>query len=189
MKTMVVRITDWCQKNSDLYNWDHETVQYGIEVFLNTFMKLLIILVAAIFIHRFGETILVLSIFGSLRKYAGGYHCKTHWGCLGEMLLISFCPALFEQLSLKKFMLIWIILIAYAIYAFWQYTPRNSMINPINDPRILLSKKRKCRILCGLIILLFILLPNSKIRWLIIIPFFTEAVTISPLFYRRGRDV
>ena len=54
---------------------------YGMELFLNSILKISIYFVIGFSIGKGVETILSIIIFGSLRKVSGGRHAKTDVGC------------------------------------------------------------------------------------------------------------
>lgn len=185
MKALSQSITGWCRRYCELNEDESDIVRYGIETTLNTSTKMVILLIVGAVLHRFSETVITLTVFGALRSFAGGYHCKTHLGCLGTMLLISLSPIAFEQLSFTWALPLWIAMMTYAVYEIVRYAPRNSEVNPIYDEGILRKKRRGSLLVCRIIVVLVILIPNNHFRWLAVLPLFAEAVTVSPMFYKK----
>lgn len=55
---------------------------YGIEIFLNEFLKLMFILLFAIVVNKTWEALFFMAYFLVARKLAGGRHCKNNLMCL-----------------------------------------------------------------------------------------------------------
>jgi len=67
---------------------DKEIYAYGIEVILSTVINLALIVVIGICLGYFTETAIFILSFASLMVYAGGYHARTHAGCIATFTLI-----------------------------------------------------------------------------------------------------
>lgn len=160
-------------------------MEYGIEVMLNTSLKVLALLVIGAILGRFREVVIAMFVFGSIRNFAGGYHSKTHLGCFSVMLFVCLCPIPFLGVELHPAGVVWAAVSVYSIYEVIRYAPRNSAVNPIYDSRILKKKRVGSLIVVGAYILFLICFPESSIKWLVALPMFVEAVTISPLFYNK----
>ena len=65
-------------------------ITYGLEIFLNNFIKLIIYLITGFMCNIFSETIIAIVILGGLRILSGGYHSQSDLGCLLLPSLPSF---------------------------------------------------------------------------------------------------
>ncbi len=67
---------------------EHEIklIQYTLKTFVSEFSKLIILGLFFSFVSKFYEYLLTVLIFLFLRRYSGGYHCKTYLSCF----IISF---------------------------------------------------------------------------------------------------
>ena len=74
-------------KSKDHYT-EHEIklIQYTLKTFVSEFSKLIILGLFFSFVSKFYEYLLTVLIFLFLRRYSGGYHCKTYLSCF----IISF---------------------------------------------------------------------------------------------------
>lgn len=72
---------------------DIDTCRYGLEVFASSVLEIASILIIAIFIGNFFETLSLFIMFIPLRIYAGGYHADTKIKCylisLGVYVLLT----------------------------------------------------------------------------------------------------
>lgn len=58
-----------------------EIYSYGLELLISSAIGIIIISLIAIYTHRIAEGVIYLSGFIFIRKYTGGYHCKTYFTC------------------------------------------------------------------------------------------------------------
>lgn len=185
MKQISRSITTWCQKNYELSESECHIVEYGIQLMLNTSLKVLVILVVGAVLGHFQEVVIAMFVFGSIRNFAGGYHSDTHLGCLSVMLFICLCPIPLFRVGIGLAKWIWLAISLYSAYAIIRYAPRNSKVNPIHDPRILKRKRVGSLIVLGIYLLFLAFCPSSNLRWLVAMPLFIEALTISPFLCDR----
>ena len=82
---------------------------YGMELFLNSILKISIYFVIGFSIGKGVETILSIIIFGSLRKVSGGRHAKTDVGCFimtGSIIFLAVMSPDVVNVSIKVYALI-----------------------------------------------------------------------------------
>lgn len=90
----------------DLVNEDEqEYYNYYLELILEKIIALSTIFIMALCMDRVVETLLFIATFSSIRKYAGGYHCNSFYGCY--LLSMSVCfvcisPFFVDRLNVSK---------------------------------------------------------------------------------------
>lgn len=82
------KILNWCDKASPVPAKQRAIVGYGIELLLETVIKIVIIVLLGFLLHQGPETLLVLAVFCILRSFAGGSHMKTNAGCTAAMVFM-----------------------------------------------------------------------------------------------------
>lgn len=171
-------IAKWCKKNSVVSEEDYPIVLYGIQVLLNTSLKVLGILLVGALLHRLVAVAISMAVFCSMRYWTGGWHSKSHLGCFCTMLIPCVCPSLL--MGMDGEWVPWVIggMMVYSIYRVLRYAPCNSEVNPIMDSEILASKR-----LGGIFELVGILAGISMCfdmerQWLIVFPLFVNAVLL-----------
>lgn len=85
---MAKRLSCWCADDLRLADEERQIIQYGVEVFLDGIIKVVVLLITGGFLGCLLEFALSLLAFCTLRYWAGGAHCKTSARCLGAMLLM-----------------------------------------------------------------------------------------------------
>lgn len=184
MKVISRKLALWCLRNDGIDESQYPIVIYGIELFLNTTLKVVGILVIGAVLGMFAEVFLAMVAFCGMRHWTGGYHCKTHIGCFSVMALVCFGAALVSKINFEGAVIVQFLIICHSVWMIYRYAPRNSEKNPITDDKILRRKRKGSFIwlACNVIIMSFC---KVDIRWLIILPVFAETMLLSSMFYKK----
>lgn len=101
MKVISRKIGLWWLRNEGIAESQYPIVIYGIELFLNTTLKVVGILAAGAILGMFAEVLLAMTAFCGMRYWTGGYHCKTHIGCFSVMALVCLGAALVSKINFE----------------------------------------------------------------------------------------
>lgn len=179
MNTLCNNIANWCKKNGALSEEDYPIILYGIQVLLNSSLKLSGILVIAIVLHCFWTVLISVAVFCSMRYWTGGWHSKTHLGCFCTMMIPCLVPSLLMNLDGEW--VAWMLggMMIYSIYRVFRYAPCNSKVNPIEDIQCLRRKRIGSIIeIVGLSIGMLIC-PDIEMGCLVIMPTFVNGVMLT----------
>ncbi len=82
IKNLCVRITEiWCDSNV-ITESDKEEYMYGLELLISTTINLFCLILISFLFGKQQLLIPYLLSFIPVRLFAGGFHAKTHWGCV-----------------------------------------------------------------------------------------------------------
>lgn len=184
MRKISDSVTQWCARYCHIQDDEYPFVVYGIRLLFNTSIKVSLILLIGLVTGHFKEVLIAMSVFGCIRNFAGGYHCKTDIGCFCVMLFICVCPIFFIHIEPQVDRWIWYGISIYAVYEIIRYAPRNSKVNPIYDLKLLKRKRTGSLVVSAVAVIAVLFYPENNLRWLVAVPLFIEAFTLSPFFYR-----
>ncbi len=184
MKYVSGKIADWCRGILEMEESEYHIVEYGIELMLNTTWKLAGLFLIGLAIGHLQEVVVAMAVFGSVRYFAGGFHSDTDLGCFGAMLFICLCPIPLCGVEGMAAYIISTVLVIYSLYEIVCYAPCISKVNPIRNPEILRNKRRGSLIVSVLYAVFVLVCIDVRWRWLVTIPLFLEAFSISPLCTR-----
>ncbi len=184
------KIASWCYAGTQA--GDVEITAYGIEILLDTLTKLLAFILIAILMGCLQEMLIVLIIFSSLRFFAGGFHMHSNLGCFMSMLLIFGLSISIEKFSISYQIVIpkgFLVLVLLVLVGFvFLYAPSATLNNPIKNYKVAQKKKLYSVILSGIFSLIIWYVP-SNVKFLLLIPFICEVVTILPIVnYKVTRE-
>lgn len=78
---------------------DKEVYEYGLQLLLSTILNAVIALLIAIVSRTVIFCLFYLSAFVIMRKSAGGFHAKTHFGCCCILIAVLCCFIAFIRLA------------------------------------------------------------------------------------------
>lgn len=164
-----------------------EVINYGLQVILGEIPKIFIMLAISYILGVFKLTLLTFLILLPYRTASGGFHLKTHIGCIVSTCAFYCGTAILAQNvildNIFKYFLV-IIIGIYGVFMIKFYAPADTE----NVPIISLKERRKKQILsyiffiAGLII--SIVIRNNIISNILIIGYFIQTCMITRLAYR-----
>lgn len=177
------KITGWCIKRNAIAAEQGEVVTYGIELFLNTVLKVIALLFIGLITGLFGEVVISLGCFALLRTKAGGIHMKTSLGCFLSMFGICAAAILGSRFitSLPFWILVGCSMFVMAVIAL--FAPYFTQNNPITDKKLIKKKKGMALIIAAALLAAVWLLPDLRIKLLILIPVLIETISIFPCWH------
>jgi accessory gene regulator B len=171
-----VGFCDWLNKMNPKSPEENKVIQYGMELFLDNVIKLIVILLIGIILGKGFETLVVLSSFCGLRLQAGGIHAKTGWGCSVGVLLvwaISILCDIFFDINASLLPYIYVVSVSIIIYC----VPRTINIEHFSSQDKLIKKINSIIVLTLMMTVAFL---NPFLRGLIIYPVILEVLTLLP---------
>lgn len=177
MNLLCSGIANWCKKNGAVSDEDYPVVLYGIQVILNSSLKILGILLIGAFLHRLTAVLLSTAVFCSMRYWTGGWHSNSHMGCFCTMLIPCVCPSLLVGVSGEWIPWVLGCMLVYSIYRVLRYAPCNSRVNPIEDVRIL-KAKRMGSVAEAAVLSMLIIFLGQEFKLLVLFPLCVCAVLL-----------
>lgn len=190
MKFLARKITLFFIRKGKIKEEDLEVYEYCFEMLLSTTFNIVILIVGALITKRYYETLIFSIAFIIIRRCIGGYHSKTHFGCL-SLLIIMFISMIFllminhQILNIISMILSLICLVFISIFA-----PVSHPNNPIDS-----SKKDKMNTIailisasyCLICSITMILIPTLNISILVTLPltFSTISMVIGHFIYKN----
>ncbi|MCM1237090.1 MAG: accessory gene regulator B family protein [Ruminococcus flavefaciens] len=97
-------VTDFLVREKAVQPEEAEIYDYGFNALFFDAGQTVLFLLIGICVHCFWQTVLFLTVFASLRKYAGGFHAETRIGCtcmsctfLGIVLVVTSRGSIFFE--------------------------------------------------------------------------------------------
>lgn len=164
-----------------------EIIMYGLQNIIGEIPKTFLVLLIAYFLGIFKETLITFLLLLPYKSFSGGFHLKTHIGCIIGTTLFYCGIALISKYiiiePIVKYILIAVIWI-FGIIMITLYAPADTE----NVPILAKKDRKKKRILSyitftiGLLVATFI--QNNIICNILILGNFVQTLTIIKLAYR-----
>ena len=82
------KITTFFINRGSIKAEDREMYEYCFEVLLSTVINLLLLIVIGVATGKYLETLIFAVVFMLSREVCGGYHARTHLGCVCSLLIL-----------------------------------------------------------------------------------------------------
>ena len=121
-------------------------ITYGLEVFLNNFIKLIIYLITGIVCNIFMETVIAIVTLAILRVLSGGYHSQSDLSCL-----ILTGGMIFLPIILSEYLFITHFAVALFVIAtiYFIYVPQDEKYLETSREELLKIKIGVILVMCG----------------------------------------
>lgn len=169
-----------------------EIINYGLHLLIGELPKNFIILGIAYFLGVFKLTLIMVILLLPYRATSGGFHLKTHIGCiLGTTLIycgiakIS-CYIIFYNQILKY-------IIALSVWIFGMimvhlYAPADTENVPILSKKERKQKKILSYIFLSIAILASCIVKNNEISSILILGYFVQSITTTRVAYKLTKN-
>ena len=176
----------------EINNERAEIIDYGLHLIIGELPKNFIILGIAYILGIFKLTLLTVILLLPYRTVSGGFHLKTHLGCIIGTTLIYCgiakisCYIIFYNQILKY-------IIALSVWIFGMimvhlYAPADTENVPILSKKERKHKKILSYIFLSIALLISCVIPNNEISNILILSHFVQSITITRLAYKITKN-
>lgn len=151
---------------------DNEIYRYGIEVIISDLLDILLIFFVAVIQSKIIDGVIYYLVFGHLRKFTGGYHCRHYYSCITMHVLLFLIYTLLNISNNVSFILG--VLSALAIILIG---PVENMNRKIDEKDMLIYDNKMRKIICSYVII-FMMFP----KYLKVISYVLQVVLLLMLF-------
>lgn len=179
------------KKMPDIDDENAEVILYGLQLMFGEVPKLFIMAGIACGLGIFKLTMICFALMLPYRMYSGGFHLKTHLGCIIGTLIMytgnAFLSQVFEISFLSK-VILGVFLWVFAIVMIYKYAPADT-----EDVPVISKKERRKRKICSYVIVTVMLIvacviKNSVISNMLLIGVFAQSVSITRFAYWVTRN-
>lgn len=168
-----------------------EVINYGLQNIVGEVPKIILLFIIAFFFKMLKETIFMFLALLLYRGASGGFHLKTHLGCIIGTT-IFYCGTVFLSQhivfdELIKYILISIIWI-FGMIMIKLYAPADTENVPILSKKNRKKKKYVAYITYSIGLLISIFIKDSTISNILIFGNFVQTLTITKIAYRLTKN-
>ena len=163
-------------------------INFGVRLIFGELPKILILFIIGFLLNMGWQTLLLFFLIAPYRSFTGGFHLKTHLGCMITTSILYLAPiVLSKYISISNNIIFYILtslITIFSIIIIAKYAPADTENMPILSKKEIKSKKIKAYI--ALVILLSIILfnPYKQFSYMIIYAIFLQNLTVLPISYK-----
>lgn len=193
---MIDKFCDWITKKikENVDNIDEErelVINFGVKILFGEAPKILILFLIGFLLGVGIETIILFFLLVPYRSFTGGFHLKTHLGCMFSTTFLYIAPVI-----LSKYIVIPQNYILYSIVAILgiasciliaKYAPADTENMPILSKKERKKKKIKAYIDLAILLVVIIFSPSQIISSMLVYGMFLQNLTITPIAYKLSK--
>lgn len=128
------RMASYFVRNEIIKSEDEEVYEYGLQLLLSTVFNGIIALILAIISETVLQCICYLAVFVILRKSAGGFHAKTHFGCCCILAtVLSLFIMFIKFVPNEVYSIVAAIAVVFSVVMILMFAPLEHENKPISD--------------------------------------------------------
>lgn len=194
---MIDKFCDWLTekvkaKVEDIDEEKELVINFGIRLIFGELPKILILFIIGFLLDIGWYTLLLFALIAPYRSFTGGFHLKTHTGCMITTTIMYILPIILAKyIQINQNIILYILATLIGIFSIIiiaKYAPADTENMPILSKRERKSKKIKSYI--SLVILLAIILfnPDYIISYMLIYGIFLQNLTVLPISYKLTKN-
>lgn len=169
--------------NINYSNTDIEKIQYGLEILLINFFKIIILFATASLLGILKYTLISFLIFSTLRCFACGAHGNSSFQCIIINYIIFFSNV-YCSIYIRLNILFIITIFLISIILIFKYAPADTEERPLISSKLRNSLKKKSIVVATFFFIASLLIKNPTYSSLIVYSIFSESLVITPIFYK-----
>ena len=180
------------KRTPDMDDEQAEVVKFGLELVVGEIPKIFLMIAIAFLLGIGPLTILAFILITPYRSASGGFHLKTHLGCIiatvtfycGNVLISK--NIVFEPLYVKYIVIafVWI----FGMIMCKLYAPADTESVPILSTKERIKKRRMSYITLTISLIVAAIVPNSTIANILIIGMLFQSISITKIAYRLTKS-
>lgn len=175
VEKIAIKIGSFLNKYSPQKQENNVIINYGIEILLEFFIKIVVLISVGTICNKTIETVIFLLAFSILRSQAGGIHAKTGLGCLFAMVGVwGIGIFINEYLQLSRTQVLWLGI--YCLFILSRIAPQFTDKGIQLLPKVIIKKK----IFTVLLAICFMTTAYfySKLRGILTVVVVVETITV-----------
>lgn len=168
-----------------------EVINYGLQILLGEVPKFFIMLIIAYFLGVFKMTFITLLIMTPYRMFSGGFHLKTHIGCIISTCTF-YCGVAFlsENIILNEIARYSLIIatLIFGIIMIKLYAPADTEDVPILSKKVRKQKQIMSYVCLIVGLIISAVIKNNTISNIIIFGYIVQTFMITKLAYKLTKN-
>ena len=167
-------------------------IDFGVKLIFGELPKIILLFIIGFILGIGWYTLILFFLLAPYRSFTGGFHLKTHIGCMLTTSILYLAPILlakFINIPQNYILYIFAILIGIlSVILITKYAPADTENIPILSQKERKSKKIKAYIALAILLVISILIPDKIIGWMLIYGIFLQNLTILPISYKLTKN-
>lgn len=167
-------------------------INFGVRILFGEMPKIIALFILGFLLQIGWYSLLMYFLIAPYRTFTGGFHLKTHWGCMLTSTVLYLVPILIAKyVPMPQEYLVYIIAGIIGIFSsifIFKYAPADTENIPILSKRERKSKRIKSYIALVVLLTIIILVPDKIISYMLLYGIFLQNLTLTPIAYKLTKN-
>jgi len=163
-------------------------INFGVRLIFGEIPKIILLFLIGFIFGVGWHTLIFFLLLAPYRSFTGGFHLKTHLGCMITTTILYLAPILLAKYIVISnnyiFYILTAILTIFSIIIIAKYAPADTENIPILSKKERKSKKIKSYIALTILLAIILLSPDKTISYMFIYGIFLQNLTVLPISYK-----
>lgn len=194
---MIDKFCDWIteQIKGKMPEMDEEkesVINFGVRLLFGEIPKIIALFIIGFLLQIGWYSLLIYFLLAPYRSSTGGFHLKTHWGCMLSSIILYIVPILMAKyIPISQEYIIYvmtgIIGILSSIFIF-KYAPADTENIPILSKQERKTKRIKSYISLGILLTIIVFVPDKIVSYMLLYGMFLQDLTLTPIAYKLTKN-
>lgn len=194
---MIDKFCDWITEKikGKMLEMDEEkeaVINFGVRLLFGEIPKIIALFIIGFLLQIGWYSLLIYFLLAPYRSSTGGFHLKTHWGCMLSSIVLYIVPILMAKyIPISQeyivYIMVGIIGTLSSIFIF-KYAPADTENIPILSKQERKTKRIKSYISLGILLTIIIFVPDKIVSYMLLYGMFLQDLTLTPIAYKLTKN-
>ena len=190
---MIDKFCDWIvekikQKMPEIDEEKEMVITFGVRILFGEIPKILLLIIIGFLLNVGWYILLMFLLLAPYRSFTGGFHLKTHLGCMATTTILYLFPILIAKyLPINQNYILYFltfIIGTMSIIFIIKYAPADTENIPILSKKERKTKRIKAYIFLPILLAIIVFSPDKIISYMLLYGIFLQNLTIMPIAYK-----
>lgn len=167
-------------------------INFGVFLLFGEIPKILTLFILGFLLQIGWYSVTIYFLLAPYRSFTGGFHLKTHWGCMLSSIVLYIIPILVAKYitipqDYVRYIITGVIAILSIIFIF-KYAPADTENIPILSKKERKTKRIKSYISLAILLVVILFVPNTIISYMLLYGIFLQDLTLTPIAYKLTKN-
>lgn len=194
---MIDRFCDWITdkikgKMPEIDEEKEMVINFGVRLIFGELPKILVLFILGFLLQIGWYALLIYLLLAPYRSFTGGFHLKTHWGCMITSIILYIIPILIAKyMPILQNYIIYImagLIGILSVIFIAKYAPADTENIPILSKKERRVKKIKSYISLAILLTVIIFIPDKIVSGMLLYGIFLQNLTLTPIAYKLTKN-
>lgn len=194
---MIDKFCDWItekikERMPEIDEEKEAVINFGVRLLFGEVPKIIALFIIGFLLQIGWYSLLIYFLLAPYRSSTGGFHLKTHWGCMLSSIVLYIVPILMAKyIPISQEYIIYIITGIIGIlssFFIFKYAPADTENIPILSKQERKTKRIKSYISLGILLTIIVFVPDKIVSYMLLYGMFLQDLTLTPIAYKLTKN-